>query len=86
MPSDRQTAQRGSDPLDAMADAEASGAGFNTLAGSVMPGVCDMRRLVTLVLRSSEAGNRRREPREPLSLRFTAAAGGFPASCRRSRR
>jgi methyl-accepting chemotaxis protein len=66
--------------LAEVAAAEAAAQKFRVLAGNVIAGVHDLRRRVTLVLRSSDAGNRRGEQREPLSLRYTSGAEGLPAS------
>jgi methyl-accepting chemotaxis protein len=73
-------ADRAAAMLTEVAAAEASALHFRDLAGSVSTGVVDLRRRIALVLRSSDAGNRRREQREPLTLRFTASAEGFPRS------
>ena len=73
-------ADRAAAMLTEVAAAESAALRFRDLAGSVSTGVSDLRRRINLVLRSSDAGNRRREPREPLTLRFTASADGVPAA------
>ena len=52
---------------------------FQTLAKGVSGGMSDLHRRLLVILRSSQAGDRRRAPREPVALEFSAAAGDFTA-------
>jgi methyl-accepting chemotaxis protein len=61
------------------ATTEATARDFSGLAGKVDAGVEDLNRRITVVLRSSSAGDRRQEHREPVALAFKVDAPQFRA-------
>src|SRR5262249_33960081 len=52
---------------------------FLTIAKSVSTEIHDLHRRLAVILRASDAGNRRQSLREPVSLGFTFTAGGISA-------
>jgi len=67
--------------LHSQAEVTDSSAGqFRTLAKSVSTEIRDMNRRLMVILRSSEAGNRRHAVRESVAIRFSFTAGGIVAS------
>jgi methyl-accepting chemotaxis protein len=55
---------------------EAAAQGFGEMAAQLQTGLGELPRRLSTLLRSSSAGNRRRQAREPICLRFTLQAGG----------
>jgi methyl-accepting chemotaxis protein len=65
---------------DLLADAETTegtAKEVKGLASLVNVGIHDLHHRLAVILRTSHAGNRRREPREPLALRFSAQDPGL---------